>query len=380
MRQTDSPNVTVLLTGIGAPGAPGVIRSLRLVQDRAVRIVGVDMNPLAPGRFLADHFETVPGARESDFIATVAAICRKQRVDVVLPLVTGELIKFAEASPAFLAAGTVVSVSRADALRLAIDKGRLFAALRAAHMAVPRHVSVTSGPDLLRALRDLGYPDQEVCFKPSVGDGGRGFHRIVPPSDRLQSLFAEKSGSYGVTYDEIERLVTAAGAHDIPEVLAMEYLPGREYSVDLLADHGRVLVAVPRLREQTAGGVTTTGVTCMEEDVIRYASDVVARLGLHGNIGVQARRDRDGGVRIVEVNPRIQGSIVHCTASGVNLPYLAVRLALGPPPLVEPLDVKWGVRMQRYFAEVYSDADGGPCESGGDTSPVTPRGLSFPGP
>lgn len=360
MRHAGPPSVTVLLTGIGSPGAPGVVRSLRLVQGRPMRIIGVDMNPLAPGRFLTDHFATVPSAREPDFIATIAGICRQHQVDVVLPLVIGELIKFAEASRAFLAAGTVVSVSGAANLRAAIDKGMLFAALRTAHMEVPRHVLVRTGAELLRALRDLGYPSQAVCFKPTVSDGGRGFHRIAPPPERLRSLFAQKADSNDITYEEIERLLAISDPFDIPELLAMEYLPGREYSVDILADHGKVLVAVSRLREQTAGGVTTTGVTCLEEDVLRYASDVVARLGLHGNVGVQVRRDRNGEVRIIEVNPRIQGSIVHCTASGVNLPYLAVKLALGSAPLAEELAVKWGVRMQRCFTEVYSDTFDGP--------------------
>ena len=36
--------VTVLMTGAGAPGAPGIIRCLRKNGERSIRIVGVDMN------------------------------------------------------------------------------------------------------------------------------------------------------------------------------------------------------------------------------------------------------------------------------------------------------------------------------------------------
>ena len=42
--------VTVLMTGAGAPGAPGIIRCLRKNGERSIRIVGVDMNENAAGR------------------------------------------------------------------------------------------------------------------------------------------------------------------------------------------------------------------------------------------------------------------------------------------------------------------------------------------
>lgn len=349
-------SITVLLTGVGSPGAPGVIRSLRRVCDRKINIVGVDMNPLATGRSMVDRFEVVPVAQEQAFIDAVMTICRERQVNVVLPLVTGELAKFAAHAADFKDIGAVVSVSSPAALHKAIHKGRLFSVLQAAGMAVPRHQIARSGADLVRALGELGYPEQAVCFKPTMGDGGRGFRVIDPAADRVRSLFVEKPDSARLNYDEIEHLL--AGVHAIPEVLVMEYLPGAEYSVDLLADHGKALVAIPRLREQTMGGVTTSGVICRDEDVIQYASTIVKELGLHGNIGVQVRRDRAGTVQIIEVNPRIQGTIVHCTAAGVNLPYLAVKLALGAAPMAQELDVQWGVHMQRYWAEVYRDADG----------------------
>ena len=37
-------NITVLITGASAPGAPGIIKSLRLPDEREIRIIGVDMN------------------------------------------------------------------------------------------------------------------------------------------------------------------------------------------------------------------------------------------------------------------------------------------------------------------------------------------------
>ncbi len=349
-------SITVLLTGAGAPGAPGVIRSLRHVRDRKIHIVGADMNPAAAARSMVDNFHVIPPAREQDFIEAVKTVCRVYRVDVVLPLVTAELAKFAAHAAEFRQTGTVVSVSGSDSLYETLHKGRLFSTLQAAGITVPHHRVARTGADLLRALGELGYPRQTVCFKPVIGDGGRGFRVIDPSINQLRSLFEEKPDSPHVSYDEVARLLE--GVNDIPETLAMEYLPGAEYSVDLLADRGRVWIAIPRLREKTVGGITTRGSTREDTDVVQYAARTVGQLGLHGNVGVQVRRNRAGEVRIIEVNPRIQGTIVHCTAAGVNLPYLAVKLALGIEPVPEELYIRWNVHMQRRWEEVYRDGDG----------------------
>ncbi|HEX7056549.1 MAG TPA: ATP-grasp domain-containing protein, partial [Bacilli bacterium] len=90
----------------------------------------------------------------------------------------------------------------------------------------------------------------------------------------------------------------------------------------------------------------------------QYTAKIVKELRLHGNIGVQVKRDDSRQPKIVEVNPRIQGTIVHCTAAGVNLPLLAVKLAFGIAPRKDELMIKWGTRMVRYWEEIFYDGQG----------------------
>ena len=136
----------------------------------------------------------------------------------------------------------------------------------------------------------------------------------------------------------------------------MEYLPGREYSVDLLVDNGRALVTVPRFREVIKGGISFIGITEENKDVIETSNAIVEAIGLDYNIGVQLRYSKDELPSVLEINPRVQGTIVLCTAAGVNLPYLGVKLALGEDiPEIKP---RWGVKMIRYWEEIYVPASG----------------------
>ena len=56
---------------------------------------------------------------------------------------------------------------------------------------------------------------------------------------------------------------------------------------------------------------------------------------------------------IIEINPRVQGTIVAGLGAGVNLPLLAVKQELNLPISEEELQVKWGTKFSRYWNEVF---------------------------
>jgi carbamoyl-phosphate synthase large subunit len=325
-------------------------------RELQFHITGVDCNPDAPGFHFADRSLVCPRADEDAFIPFVRELCRNERIDLVFSLVTAELPKLAAHREELRKAGTRIPVSDAETIRDTVHKASLYGRLRAMGVAVPDYRVVRNAADLRKAIRELGYPARPVCFKPTFGDGSRGFRVLDANRDRHSQIFREKPNSVYLAYSELCEALD--GDPDIPELLVMEYLPHEEYSVDLLADEGDVIVAVPRLREQTTGGITTRSVIRDEPDVVAYAAHIVGLMKLHGIVGVQVRRDAARNPKIVEINPRIQGTIVHCTAAGINFPLLAVKRALGLPISEAELKVQWGTKMVRYWEEVFFRADG----------------------
>ena len=49
---------------------------------------------------------------------------------------------------------------------------------------------------------------------------------------------------------------------------------------------------------------------------------------LNGPIGFQFKRDENGDFKLLEINPRIQGSSVTAMALDINLPLLALKIML----------------------------------------------------
>ena len=56
---------------------------------------------------------------------------------------------------------------------------------------------------------------------------------------------------------------------------------------------------------------------------------------------------------MLEINPRVQGSIAAGLGAGINLPVLALKQELGLPISPAELQVKWGTKFSRFWEEVF---------------------------
>lgn len=345
-------SVTVLMTGAGAPGASGIVRSLRATDERNVRVVGVDMDPDAYGFGLVDESHVVPAGTDDGYVQRIAEVAAAADADVVLPLTTDELRPLAVGRDDIPAS---VLVSQLDVLDVANDKGELYEFLdRNGFDCAPAYRRVADQDAFVDAVEALGYPEQPVCFKPTVGSGMRGFRILDDRTDRVTRLLDEKPGEAITTLDQVVPVL--AEADPFPELAVMEYLPGEEYSVDVLGMGDDVGPVVPRSRARTRAGITFQGVVEEREDLIEAATDICGDLGVEYNINLQFKYDADGEPKVIEINPRVSGTIIMCVGAGANLPYLGVKHALGEP--IPAIDVQWGTRMTRYWNELFRSPEG----------------------
>lgn len=335
------------MTGAGAPGGPGIIRALQQATD--LHVVVADADPMAAGGFMDIDFVRIPTADDPGFIEALMKICREKQIQVVFPLVTRELNKLSAEKQRFEAKGIQVIVSEFNSLEIANNKRKLMEHLKAAGIPVPAFRIATTVDELRFACQELDYPTQPVVVKPSSSNGSRGVRILDAQKDRFQLLFHEKPGHL---YSTLEEMLTQIGSHPIPELLVMEYLPGVEYSVDCLVGDGQPLVIVPRKRLKMINGITVKGVFEKNEEIISYTTAILQSLPLNGPVGLQVKADRNGHFRILEINPRIQGTSTAAIGAGVNFPLLAVYQAM-QLPLPLPKEIKWGTPFARYYQDLF---------------------------
>ncbi len=340
--------INVLMTGAGAPGGPGIIKAIQ--QSADIKLVVADADEYAAGRFLNDTFELLPKANDENFISEIKRICSKHNIDIIFPLVTKELFLFAKHKKEFLEAGIKIIVSDDESLQLANDKSKLYRHLQKNNIAVPEFFVVNTVEEFKEAAKNLSYPDKEFCFKPSVSNGSRGFRIVSDKINEYDLLFNHKPNSTYIGYDRALKILSSQA---FPELLVTEYLPGEEYTIDSIVKNGEAQLILPRRRIQMREGISIKGEFVYNEEIINYCMAIINSMNLHGPIGIQVKKGEDGKFKILEINPRIQGTSMASLGLGINLPLIGVMQELDLETELIPKEIKWGIGFARYYDEVF---------------------------
>ena len=139
-------------------------------------------------------------------------------------------------------------------------------------------------------------------------------------------------------------------------MMLVEYMPGTEYTVDLLAEKGKVLYEVGRENVVSLMSIAQESILKYDEEAYRICEKIVELLKMDGNIGFDFMRDRDGTPMLMDINPRITATVSVIAAGGVNLPYMRVKQLLGETlPHLEP---QYGTFLKRRYGEIYTNNEG----------------------
>lgn len=338
----------IIMTGAGAPGAAGIIFCLQ--SDPSIQLTVADADENAVGRYLAKDFVQIPKATDANFVEAILNICLEKHIQVILPLVTKELFAFSQNKKLFEERGIRILVSSEEAINISNNKSQCYQFLKQNGIDVPKFLVVNTVDEFIHAALNLGYPQKTFSFKPSVSNGSRGVRIVSDALDESEQLFNFKPYNLHITYNHALKILSSK---KFPELLLSEFLPGDEYSVDCLANHGVAELIVPRLRKKMINGISVQGEFVKDEAIIFYCKQIIETVKLHGNIGIQVKYAENNQPLLLEINPRVQGTIVAGMGAGVNLPLLAVKQELGLPVSEEELQIKWGTKFSRYWTEVY---------------------------
>lgn len=154
------------------------------------------------------------------------------------------------------------------------------------------------------------------------------------------------------TPEELRRLRTVPGFAG--GVLLQEFVPGSGEAVFLLTRQGRPLVrfAHRRIREKPPwGGVSVLSEAIVPDpDLLAGSERLLAELDWTGTAMVEFRRTPEGRAFLMEINPRLWGSLQLAIDAGVDFPSLLVALARGAP--VVPTEARIGTRTRWLLGDL----------------------------
>ncbi len=345
-------NLKILVTGVGAPGIKGTIYSLKNNFDkRKITIVGTDIKNDVVGKYFCDNFYTIPKPDQTEqYLQSLLEICSIEEIDVVLPQNTAELLILAKNKNKFIEQGIAVVVSNEKSIQTANNKYELLQYCERHSVPFPKYYLVDSIKKLKSAALKLGWPEKKLAVKPPISNGMRGLRIIDEKVDRKHLFFYEKPTNL---FTNLNDLIVILGS-SFPELIISEYLPGDEYTVDVLRTKINTIV-IPRKRDLIRSGITFAGTTIENKSIIKYTKTLSENLDLENCFGFQFKLSEDLTPKILECNPRVQGTMVMATIAGANIIYGAVKNALGEN--LPEFDIKWGTRLHRYWGGVAISKD-----------------------
>lgn len=311
--------MNVLITS--ASRKVGLVRAFQsaLARCGGGKVATADTSPYSPALYLASRHFLVPPSTERCFIDEMLRLCEREDIALVVPTRDEELPLFAAARQRFEQGGTRVMVSPPEAVSICQDK-RAFARFCEEHgFGAPRSY----------AKSEWRAPDLPLFAKPRFGKSGKGARRVFTEAGLRALLEAED------------------------EYIVQEFVDASEYTIDLFADFGgRVLSAVPRLRQLVIGGESYVSRTVNEPKLIEEAVRLATALGLEGHNTIQAFWDTHA-VKFIEVNPRFGGAVALSIAAGADTPSMLLRLVAGEAVPSQVGQFEDGLVMLRYTEDLF---------------------------
>lgn len=306
MREQRPRRVNVLFTSIGR--RVELLRAFRRaysVLGLDGVLVGLDVDPLAPGLQIVHRGYIVPSVRSDEYISILESICRRDEIDLVLPLIDPDIPVLARARPLLEAAGARVGVVSPTVALLTADKWRTNHFFETIGLATPK--SWLPG-DVRRS--DIEFP---LFIKPRAGSAGKDAFRV---ENRRELEFF-------VRY--------------IPQPIIQQCIDGAEITSDVVCDlDGTLLGVVCRRRIEVRSGEVAKGVTVYNKSIIEGCARIASELPAVGPITVQCLMNGDVPC-FTEINARCGGGVPLAIAAGLDLPVLLLSRCAGipvpPPPL-----------------------------------------------
>lgn len=141
-----------------------------------------------------------------------------------------------------------------------------------------------------------------VFVKPSVGQGSVGATIIRDEKELVLEL--EKDNS----------------------LVICEYLPGAEYTVDCFTDkNGNLLVSKVRERQRIRAGISVRSRELeVDEEIVEISNRINSKLHFIGAWFFQVKKNQKGEYKLMEISPRIPGTMGLSRNLGINFPLLTL--------------------------------------------------------
>lgn len=299
-----SDQYKILISAASTPAAYTLIKHLKSL---GYYIIGIDSNidTYEIGNLICDEFYISPSAFQPEYIIFISKIISD--VDVFLPFIDEELMVLSSNKLPLNISKKIIA-SESETLKVCLNKKIFDSYCKDNNILVP----------------SLDVNSRIIC-KPITGRGGKGI--IFVDNFNINKILMR---------DE--------------DYICQNFIDGKEYTVDCLFDTcGNLIESVQRER-MTSSGVSTIGLIDHEESIELFILEIARKFKFYGLVNIQVIVAK-GLIYLIEINPRISGSIIFSIISGCDLVDSALKQHLNIKFNIYKDKEKYPIKIFRYYNE-----------------------------
>ncbi len=297
-----------------------------------------------PVASVADQFFTEPvNLRGLAYLDWCLNFCLQHKIEVFCP--GKEATFLARHQNQFAERGCrLMLVADAEILALLDDKAAFCQATQTNPTPPAPFELFQTASEFETAYANMRPHHQRLCVKPAKSIYGLGFAVLDETRNSAQLLIAGEQHKVGLS--DFRRGL--AEMQSFAPMLLMNYLDGKEYSVDCVGDKGRLVVAIARQKSAQAG---QGQVIHQHPQILQAVTQLCAQFHLSGLFNVQFK-EHAGQPYLLEINARASGGVAMACLAGVNLPYLALKGFVDGFTGIQIAEVKHGLRVREINSPV----------------------------
>jgi carbamoyl-phosphate synthase large subunit len=308
--------IKILITSAGSTNGVNVIKALKEQKELKLFLIACDMNPLAAGFYMVDKYFVVPKANAPNFIPTILKICKKERVQIIIPTFSYELPFFVKNKAIIEKEGIKIAISDYETFLITEDKLKTYEYFKKWEIPFPKV-----------------YTEKEIQEKKVK------FPVIIRPINASGSKDVVKANNWEELYFFKKYIKNS---------FVQKFVEGKEYTIDGINDlQGKMITASPRIRLETKGGLAIKSITVNSPQMVKFTKKIVEGFKIKGSFNVQCIK-KGKEIKFIEVNSRFpSGGLPLTVKAGLNIPLILVKLLLGKK--IKKPKVKPNVVMTRYW-------------------------------
>jgi len=296
----------VLLTCIGHQPKELFLKKIKESTKYNYQIIGTDINKNTKNRKYVDFFYKVPPGKHKKYKEIIYNICLKHKVNLVLPGADEEVFSLIKNKEKMKKINCFLPILEKKKLDKISSKINLCNYMRNLKIPFYKWKKILNYSSLKQSLEDYSKKKKACVIKLPISRGGRGVYIL---DDKNKGIFNPDKGAREIhtNFKLFNKNLKKKIKLKFP-ILLTERLIEPVYDIDILALKGNLKKIVIRKRKISAN--PDYGHTVVKDPkILKYCKNIVKKMDLSYLLDFDIMFDEKNNPKLIEINPRMSGSI-----------------------------------------------------------------------